>query len=383
MKQLLFLIPALFLRAETGGQIAVDHVEWRSIELDRVNLDVHLRAFANDAVTLRDVRMERMSIGGIPFYAKPPVAPVALKANDWTTLDPVPVTIYFRDLEALAMLRGLLDNQSASVRGEVRFSLDLPFLARLFLFADRAAVAVPLRADVPFHVPGGVLTRAAASSAIKTAERAWSSIDESLRKVSSAVVPIETTYVVEWRDGRRDGRSFRALGTVIADNRLLTTGEAAEPWLYDPEVAAGVASGGAIVYAFETKVAGRVIKLLVKDSEIERVFVPLGNGKEVRVSLGRRASLRNAAVFEYPAGAEFMSISRRLVQDVSLYRLSGKQPGLINVQARFDEGRIVLADPVANSNGSLISAGSAGVGLMQDEWSGVKVAQIPLAKPLL
>ena len=37
--------------AETGGQITVDRVEWRSIELDRVNLAVHLRAFANDGLS--------------------------------------------------------------------------------------------------------------------------------------------------------------------------------------------------------------------------------------------------------------------------------------------------------------------------------------------
>ena len=369
--------------AETGGQITVDRVEWRSIELDRVNLAVHLRAFANDGVTLRNVRMERMSIGGIPFYATPPAAPVALKANAWTSLDPVPVTIYFRDLDALAALRGLLDNQTASVRGEVRFSLDLSLLARIFLFTDRIAVAIPLRADVPFDVPGGVLTRSAASAALKTAEKAWNRIDESLHKSNPAVVPIETTYVVEWRDGRRDGRSFRSLGTVIAAKRLLTTGEAAEPWLYDPEVAAGVASGGATVYAFETKVEGRVIKVLNKDSEMERVFVPLGNGKEVRVNLARRASLRNAAIFEYPVDAKFVSVSRRPIQRASLYRLAGNHPRAIEATARFEEGRIVLADPVAHSNGSPVYVDSDAVGLMQDEWSAVKVAQIPLATPLL
>lgn len=381
MKHFFPLLASLSLFAESGGQISVDRVEWRSIELDRMHLAVHLRVFAKDAVTLRDVRMERMSIGGIPFYAAPPATPVVLKANDWTALDPVPVTIYFRDLDALAALRGLLDKQTVAVRGEVRFSLDLPLLARIFYFSDRAAVAIPVRGEVPFEVP--VLARSATLAALTAAEKVWNRIDESLHKVNPAVVPIETTYVVEWRDGRREGRSFRSLGAVITSNRLLTTGEAAEPWLYDPEVAAGVASGGAIVFAFETKAAGQVIKVFQKDSEIEHVFVPLGNGKEVRVNLARRATPRNAAIFEYKTGIEAAIVSRRFVSQVTLYRLTSKQPRAVEVKARFDEGRIVLADPVANSNGSLVFAGSTAVGLTQDEWSAVKVAQIPLAAPLL
>jgi hypothetical protein len=369
--------------AETGVPIAVDRVEWRSIELDRVQLAVHLRAFAKDAVTLHGVRMERMSIGGIPFYAAPAVAPVVLKANEWTQLEPVPVTIYLRDLDVLAALRALIDKQTAAIRGDVRFSIELPLLARIFLFTDRAAVAVPVRAEVPFSVPGGALTRGAAALALSSAEKVWSRVDESLHKANPAVVPIETTYVLEWRDGRREGRAFRSFGALIAANRLLTTGETAEPWLYDPEVAAGIASGGAIVFAFETKAAGRLIKLLRKDSEIERVFVPLGNGKEVRVNLGRRATPRNAAIFEYKTDVEAVRISGRSTGQVSLYRLTARQPRAVQVMARFDEGRILLADPVASATGSLVFVDRQALGLMQDEWSAIKVAQIPLAAPLL
>ena len=381
MKHFFPLLASLSLFAETGGQITVDRVEWRSIELDRVHLAVHLRAFAKDAATLRDVRMERMSIGGVPFYAAPPKVPVVLKANDWTTLEPVPVTIYFRDLEALAALRGLLDKQTASIRGAVRFSLDLPLLARIFLFSERAAVAVPVRAEVPFEVPA--LARSATMIALSSAEKVLNRIDASLLKPNRAIVPIETTYVVEWRDGRRDSRTFRSLGVVIANGRLLTTDEAVEPWLYDPETAAGVVSGGAMFVSFETKIAGQIVKVLQKDSEMERVFVPLGNGKEVRVNLARRDTPRNAAIIEYYSGADAVNVSRRLAETVSLYRLTSSRPQSIDLKASYAGGRIVLDDPLANATGSPAFVDGYAVGLMQDEWSAIKIAQIPLAAPLL
>jgi hypothetical protein len=364
VKSLLFLICAL---AAPARQVVVDRVEWIGLEKDRVRLALHLHVDAKEPVAIRNLRFERMTIAGMPFYLAPTPGRIEIPA---AALDPIPVTIYLRDIAAVSALRQMVESGSVSIRGSARFEAELPFLLRLVLFSSTALVAAPLASDVPFLVPGGMIGRAAALAAVEAAGKAASLLrrlhrqdawERQLRaEVLPAVFPLQTTYTIDNQTFHR-----QTIGFLIAPGRILTTNEAVEPWRYDPAHAASRITS--------TQTAG-IMRILRTDAEIEPTFVSPEEGKPIRIPLARRAANRNMAILESnTAIPPLKPVNDPATQwdRLAVIRFH-PEPEIVYLSGRRENGRIVFNDPI-NAAGSPVLSPIGLIGFVQDEYSAAPI----------
>lgn len=360
MKSLLFFLCAL---AAPARQVVVDRVEWVGLEHDRVRLALHLHVDAKEPVAIRNLRFERMTIAGMPFYLAPTPGRIEIPAP---ALDPIPVTIYLRDISAVSALRQMVESGSVSIRGAARFEAELPFLLRVVLFSSTALVAAPLASDVPFLVPGGVIGRAAALAAVEAAGKASSLLkrlrrqDQIYAEILPAVFPLRTTYTIDNQTFHR-----QAIGFLIAPGRILTTNEAVEPWRYDPAQAASRVTS--------TQTAG-ILRILRTDAEIEPTFVSPEDGKPIRIPLARRAANRNMAILEVNTTVQPLKpVNDPATQwdRLAVIRFH-PEPEIVFLGGRRENGRIVFNDPI-DAAGSPVLSPLGLVGFVQDEYSAVPI----------
>lgn len=327
----LILISAC-LTAQTPT-VRVDRVEWEGVSMDHARFLIHLHASEEAQQRVRDLRLERVTIGGLPVFADPSLS----------LTEPVRVSVYFRDIETVSVLRQVLEPSRIVVSCEARFSASLPLLARLALWTKEVEVVKPVQETVPLRIP------------FREAVLAMLRPFDSGRR-DAPLTPVETRYQIRWRDGRLEDRTFRTRAAAVAPGRVVTTGEAVEPWRYDASLAASIASGGAAIVHSEVRGAIRVTHL---DRETRRIYVPLPNGKPVAVELAVRASARNVAI------------------------IAMREPGHVLPVRRGGMERIVLDRPVpAAWAGSPFLVDGEVAGIIQDERSAISFAQIAALVPL-
>jgi hypothetical protein len=143
--ELLTLITGI---AEPPARLELARIEWASLHLDRVAVRLHLRAFTKIGTTLHDVRFDQMSIGGVPFSVAPLAGPIAVPAGEWVDLPPLSVTVYYRDVQAIAALRRMIEKGSVTVKGTARCEVQLPLLARIVLLSSRMSLVYPIDQEI-------------------------------------------------------------------------------------------------------------------------------------------------------------------------------------------------------------------------------------------
>jgi len=375
MKSLCLVALLTASAAVAAHRVDIDRLEWVGLEKDRVRLAVHVRIDTPERAAIRNLRFQRMSIAGMPFYLSPPAGRIEIEPG---RVEALPVTVFLRDLATLKALREAVDANAAAIAGEARFDVELPLLARIVLFSATAPVAAPIANAVPMHVPGGEFGRRAALAALDAAAKAEGLLEQiqwrsRTGRYQQSVVAIETSYTLDWRNGTAQTKAFRSVGYVLEPGRIVTPGETAEPWKYDIGVAAAIASGAASLRPDSIRVQGPggPLRVIRASSEMDWAFVTQGDGKPIRVQIAQRASDNNLAHLE-SAAVDAAPIARAVDpaerwETVDIVRLS-PHPRVFTVGARRQNGRIVFTDPMdERAIGSPVFSPAGAIGMVQDE----------------
>jgi hypothetical protein len=231
--------------------ISIDSIELKDVASDRIRLEVRSRTTASRPVKIRSVRFEQMRLQNLPIYLSPIEQRLELEKGIAATLPRIPITIYFRDLDSLDPLIQAVSDGKATVSGQARADLDLSLIERVATRERDAHADMPVEVTIPVDVPGGTFGRAAALATLRAAQYAmdlgapvingrrspkpWQ--QEFRTRYAPALVVAESRYSLKLSDGQQTDFVVRGLGFRISEDKFVLTGELAEPWRYDPDVA--------------------------------------------------------------------------------------------------------------------------------------------------
>ena len=394
-------------------QIGVDRVTIRDVASDRVRLDVVSHVTSSRKLKVRRVSFGGMRLGTLPIYLSPIDDPLTLGKNIPATLPPIPVTIYFRDLDSLQPLEEAVRDEQATVDGIARVDLDLNLLERLAGGVGMARGEVPVKVTVPVTIPGGIAGQTVALATLGAAqlaldlggselhllherEKSWEAQVRS--RYMPAVVIAEAKYALVLKNGQREEFRVQGLGFRISPDRFVLTGEMMEPWKYDSETAAALESGAATLAEDGSDLLVWPIGEALNDSTgrslaqgaIQVEHAPgrtesamfVAGTREVKIRLLPRDSYSNYAVLRFtrpedqgpaiPAATEEAGQPQNWDRLI-LFRADDQgQLEFIATPAHRQDGRILLEDSVDDrAFGSLLLSPQGAVGMVQDENCGM------------
>ncbi len=393
--------------------VSLDGVDLKDAGSDRIHFEVRSHVTASRKLKVKSISFSHMRLGGVPVYLSPIDERLELEKGVSAALPHIPVTVYFRDVDSLDPLIQAVRDGKATVTGEVRAELDISFLERLAARDLGPHAVMPIDITLPVDVPGGTIGKATALAGLKTAQVALNlgnsalgslrqkqkSWDQELRtRFEPALLIAESRYSLHTNDGQQVDYYVRGLGFRISDDRFVVTGEMVEPWKYDADVAAALASGEAalikensdlLVWPVGETLDPNSARSLVRGQIVVEHNAPKSetaytsvDRKRVKVKLLKRDADANYAVLRFThaedkgtavQGAATAAGRGQTWDRLTLFRAddSGKLE-LVRIPAHSENGRIVLDDPIDDrAFGSLLISQDGAVGMVQDEHSGL------------
>jgi len=390
--------------------VTLDGVDLKDVGNDRAHFQVRSHVTAARKLKVKDISFSHMRLGGVPFYLGPIQEHLQLDKGASVNLPPVPVTVYFRDLDSLDPLTQAIRDGQTTVTGEVRANLDLSFFERIAARELGPHATLPIEMTIPVNVPGGSTGKAAALAGLKAAQvaltlggsalgrmrdkqKTW---DNELRtRFEPALLVTEARYSLRTKDGQQVDFSVRGMGFRISEDKFVVTGEMVEPWQYDPDAAAVLKANDATLlrenYDLLVWPAGEMLdpnsaRSIMHGQVVIEHTAPKGenaytsvDGKRTKIKVLRRDSDANYAVLRFTkpedkgtAVSSGPAVSGTQNWDrVTLFRAddAGKLE-LVPVPAHTANGRIVLDDSIDDrAFGSLLISEDGAVGVVQDEHS--------------
>jgi hypothetical protein len=389
-------------------RVGIDRLEFAGVSSDHLNfkLFTHVTSFRNAKV--KRVRFFGMRLGEIPFFIEPVEEQMQLKAGIDAAAPPIPVTIYFRDLDSLQTLEEAVKAGEVRVTGRARVELDLKLLERLAVGQWNGLADIALNGSLPVVVPGGEVGKSAAILAIRGAEKALPAASAALGELRGShsfrarelndlyrpwLVSAETRYAL-LINGRKVDISETWLGVRVSDDLVVLPNEAVEPWRYNPDVALALHSKDAqlIPEARELTIhfdgmTGDAPSLSNGGLRIERTTAAKesvliqDDEKRVKVEVAKRQSNSNYALLRIAqngaASGQAPAFSNQPAQQsfdhVGVFHATpGGKLEVIMMSAHARDGRIVLDSPVDDTAlGSIVVGPDGIVGMVQDERSGM------------
>jgi hypothetical protein len=395
-------------------RVTVDSVTLKDLSSDRIVFELQTHVASTRNLRIKEVRFEQMHLGNVPVYLRPLDQDLILQKDISAVLPPIPLTIYFRDLDSLESLKKIVRDQQAEVEGNARLRLDLKLLERIVGGPDVTHADIPIKVTVPVFVPGGFLGQTAALATLSAAQVALDLGGSSLNMLRQsekdweedcrtrylpALVTAEARYSLRLQNGERLDFVVRGIGFRISPDQFVLTSEMIEPWKYDTDVAASLKTGATLLEdgrdlivwrsGQETKpstgrsLAQGAIQVVRTPVKAESTRVAVGD-KIVKLEVYRRDSKTNYAVLRFTRpedkGTGIPEIHAETAPAQSWDRLllfranDNGQLELLPSPAHRQDGRIYLDDPVdERAFGSLLIAPQAPVGMLQDENSGISL----------
>lgn len=411
-----------------AGQVQIEVVNTSvvSYSASKLVLGFTLSISSKRDLALEQIVLSGLRLNGLPLYAAPVKQRLQLHSGDKTFLpDPLPVTVYLRDLDSVAPLQQAVSSGHITLDGTAYATVRVNPFAAMLLLSRSVDVAISLHEEMlPFTIPGGQVAKSAALVVLDTAERY-------LRKMSANVVSAKDSassfrrevmkqYVphlmlacahFELRDHQDNATPMQWCGVAVATapDLLLVPREAIEPWKFDSEIADAIQSkrlslksgsydlwlwppsaSALKTSALNSDAALRLSKKqfsLVKtpDREQRKMMAMEDSGKTRKISVAKRDDSSNLALLQIvKPGSSFDALP--VADDpqatdwdsVALFRFRNGMPGsssdpeLIEIPARRNGNRITLGELVDSSVfGSPIVAPEGVIGIVQDETSGV------------
>lgn len=260
---LLFILPAMaqaqLAAPNTLAGLAAFHVESvqvADISPQGITISVKLSLTPTRTITIESFRLSSLRMNGLPLFAAPLTSPLQLTAGKSSTIPPLVVKVLFRDLNSVAPLRKMLEEETVHIQGQAQAVVRLGFLERLALHTEHPIISIPISENVPVSIGGSLLARQAALGALTLVESALEAAStsgmhlpgthpawvEALEtRAPGALVQVETQYTIT-ENKTPYPVLFDQLAFRLDRTPLLTTPEARAPWEYDPDFLARIHS---------------------------------------------------------------------------------------------------------------------------------------------
>ena len=397
-------LTATSLRAQPKAQpvkapvaTSIENVELVAAGTDHVRFEVHAKVTAARSVTVTRIRFEEMRLGDIPFYLAPMDRRLQLKSGQAIELPGIGMTVYFRDMDSLSPLMDIIRNGEIRIRGRASAELDLNLIERIGARQWKGRADFPIDDAMPVSLPGGIAGRTAAVFALNAAQTALGMAGSALNGLrasqekwngelktdfSESLLNIESSYKLLTAEGQTIEVSSRALGFRISEDRILVTGEGAEPWKYDGDTTALLQSGKVTLVADSRNLsawpvgapadsAGSLANGLL---QIERVATPEQPGAALRDTDSNYAIIRiSAGESRRKAIPTAQSTSGQSWDRVAVFKLdtNGAAETILGPAHRQDN-RLIFDTPVDDEAfGSPVIVPGGVIGIVQDERSGM------------
>lgn len=410
------------------GQMQLDIVDTSLLDYSdtKLVLGLKLSISSNRDLTLEQIVLRGLRINGLPVYAAPLMERLQLHSGEKTLLpDPLPVTIYLRDLDSVAPLERAVSTGHTMVDGTAYATVRVNPLTAMLLFSRHVDVAISVHEDVlPFTIPGGLAARAAALVILHAADNALHTIStkvtSSNNQASSFRREMMKQYAphlmlacarFELRDTQAATIPFEWCGVAVATapDLLLVPREAIEPWKFDTDIAdaihgkhfslntasydlwlwpasSAMRKSGELNSETALRLSRKqfsVIRMPDRDEHTIRALED--SGKTQKITVARRDSSSDLALLQVTKPVQAFGALQAVADSpatawdsVTLFRfrdgLSGDSadPEMIVVPAKRNGGRIMLGELVDSSVfGSPIVAPEGVIGIVQDQNSGV------------
>lgn len=395
------------------GNPHLESVQLSSLDTDSAEFALCFGGTALKSVTIKSIFLERLTVDGVPMHA-PPIHEV-MKLKEGKEIEGFPTVnahVAFREVNSLQPLRDIVTDGKARIHASVLVQLELNPLEMFALRAMSAWAAFEIDTDQPVNLPGGLLTQAAAFAALTAAEPVWILSNEARewRRQHSALAQraeeamernlasIECSFSVRSEHGSVTEVHNRAMGFLLPSGRILTTAEAVEPWKFDSSLLEAFSQHKASLVddsvEVKLKLAGSPVEFSTVRGEI-RVLGEHNRGK-LMVATGRQASyrlqLRDDADNLTELEVKGLRQTPPVEQAAGIVDDSGWQPAVVfyesshpllfTTEARLENGRIALKEPVAPSAfGSPVWVENGIAGIVQEDYSAADANALQKAFP--
>ncbi|HLJ27766.1 MAG TPA: hypothetical protein VKY85_13730 [Candidatus Angelobacter sp.] len=411
------------------GQVQMQVVKTSvlSYSSSKLVLGLTLAISSKRDLTVEQIVLGGLRINGLPLYAAPVKQRIQLHSGDKTLLpDPLPVTVYLRDLDSVSPLEEAISNGHTTLDGTAYATIRLSPLATVMLLSKRVDVAMSLHEDVlPFTVPGGQIGKNASLAVLHATDKALHAISgavaggrnrasgfrhETMQQYAPHLLLAYAHFELRDPQGKTTAVRWCGVALATAPDLLLVPREAVEPWRFDAEIADAIHSKRLSLNAASydlwlwpvsasvlkpnkelnvdtaIRLSNRQISLVkMPDHDEHKILALEDSGKTQRISVEKRESSSDLALLRVakpltnfsplqvagdPGAAAWDSVALFRFRDG--LRGSSAEPELIVVPAKRNGNRIELGELVDSSTfGSPIVAPEGVIGIVQDETSGV------------
>jgi hypothetical protein len=410
------------------GQMQVDVVKTSltAYSPTKLVLGLTLAVTSKRDVTLDQLVLSDLRMNGLPIYAAPVSSRLQLKAGSKTVLpDPLPVTIYLRDLDSVAPVQDALGSGDAILDGTAYASVHLNVLEKIALLSGHVDVAMDIHQEVPFTIPGGAVAKTTALVLLHGADKALRTVSSTvdsgrnwasgfrhdmMKSYAPRVLLAYSRFELHDPDGQTVTSDWHGVAVALGPDLLIVPREAIEPWKFDPEISDAIGSkrlsldrssydlwlwpaSAKVLGANRQLNGGTALRLSKKqfsilklpDQDQHKMLAVDDSGKTQKINLEKRDSSSDLALLQitqpdsklallqtadHPSVTEWDSVAVFRFRD----GVSGSsaEPELIVVPAKRDGTRIQLGELVDSSAfGSPIVAPEGVIGIVQDQSSGV------------
>jgi hypothetical protein len=413
--------------SDLTGQVQMQVVKTTllSYSTSKLVLGLTLSVGSKRDLTVEQIVLSGLRINGLPLYAAPVKQKLDIHPGDKTLLpEPLPVTVYLRDLDSISPLEQAISNGYTTIDGTAYATVRVNPIIAVILFSRHVDVAVNLHEDVlPFTVPGGQIAKSASLAVVRGAEKALQAISstvssgrnwasgfrhDAVKQYTPHLLLAYAHYELLDAQGKSTAVPWSGVAVAVAPDLVLVPREALEPWKFNAEVADALKSKRASLNpsAYDLwlwPASASVLKsnelnsdtalrlsrkqfsvLRMPDRDEHKIMALEDSGKTRKISVEKRDSSSDLALLQLANSPRNFDSLRVAATDaaewdsVALFRFRGgarsssADPELIVIPARRDGDRIQLQELVDSSVfGSPIITPDGVVGIVQDESSGV------------
>jgi hypothetical protein len=407
-------------------QVQVVNTSLVSYSTSKLALGVTIAITSKRDVTLDQILLADLRLNGLPLYAAPMASKLQLKAGNKTVLpDPLPVTVYLRDLDSVAPLHDAMANEHATLDGMAYATVHLNLLETMVLFTKHVDVAANIHEEVPFTVPGGAMARTAALTLLQGADKALRAISTTvdsgrnwasgfrhamMKDYAPRLLLAYSRFELKDKQGQTTASDWHGVAVALGPDLLLVPREAIEPWKFDAELADAISSkrlslnrssydlwlwpaSAHVLNSNKELNSDTALRLSkqqfsvasVPDQDQHKLLALEDSGKTKKISLQKRDSSSDLALLQITESSSKLdrlqtaeNSSATDWNSVAIFRFrdgihgSSADPELIVVPAKRNGDRILLGELVDSSAfGSPIVAAEGVIGIVQDQGSGV------------
>lgn len=388
--------------------IHCETVSLAHIDSDSAELELTISGSVSESFTAESIAFDHVTVNGIPLRVLPARGPFRFRKGQPLDLPPFSAAVSFRQVSSLDPLRRMISDEIAHVHAGLLVRLDLNPIEMLAVRARNVWMAANLEQDLPIAVPGGKIGKLAALAALTAAEPVWelgnrgrewrdrrAEFRTRAETISKSLVDIQTTFDVRSHADNLQSIESHSIGFILPSGRVLTVGEAVEPWIYSSSLAQALSRREVSLVPESVEV---IVRLVSPIPGVPSQF-SLRNGQ---LQIMNRQLKTSHVLSSAPKGIYRMAL-RDTPENVGLIELQGFHPlenglalaseseqadwlpaavfrhdsssrlAIWVTDAQLENGRYTLREPSPDAAGSPVWLGSGAAGILQDDSSGIAV----------